>query len=86
MDLGLDTAARERDVRKLDELYIVNGIDELMNWQKEELLGFINQLNSSCLKASGDGTRVNLSVLSPYLVRRIKLYIENAIQYNSFFL
>jgi len=86
MDIGLDTAARERDLRKADEVYIVNAVDELMHWQKEELLGFINQLNSSCLKGSGDGTRVNLTTLSPYLVRRIRLYIENGITYNSFFL
>ena len=86
MDRGLDTAAQERHTRQLDELYIVNHADQLEHWQKTELMGFIHQLNSSCLKTSGDGTRLNISALSPYILKRIKLYIQNQIEYNGFFI
>ena len=86
MDRGLDDAARESDIRKLDEIYIVNNADSLEKWQRDELQGFIAQWHNNCLRQNADGIRINLSLLSPYIIKRIKLYIANQIEYNQFFL
>ena len=84
--MNISSEVRESETRKLDELYIINNVDGLEQWQKNELMGFIARLNSGCLKQNADGVRINISILSPYILRRIKLYISNQTEYNSFFI
>jgi len=69
-----------------DLKYIQDYIDQLNFKQQQTLLRYIAKDNTSCLKTCADGTRINLDALDIKLVKKIKYFIRNQVDYNAFFI
>jgi hypothetical protein len=65
--------------------YIKNNIDHLDHRQQQTLVRFIAKHNTTCLKESADGIRINLDTLDINLVKKIHHFISNQVDYNAFF-
>jgi len=71
---------------KLIHKYIENNVDHLDLKQRKTLLRYIAKHNTTCLKESADGTRINLDTLDSELLKKIHHFIRNQIDYNSLFI
>ena len=65
--------------------YILSNIDNLNKVQQNELLLYINKLNSSSIKSNADGSRINLDKLDIRILKKIESFIGNLTEYNSFY-
>ena len=70
---------------KLIHKYIENNVDHLDLKQRKTLLRYIAKHNTTCLKESADGTRINLDTLDINLVKKIQHFIRNQVEYNALF-